>query len=127
RVDGDAAELDLEFDREGRLLDGQVALEDEVLLVAGGTGGDEGHFGELLHVEEVLALDMAVAVRVVGVEGRRLHDGLDLGALDGVADHQGGVSVGEGAADLADARVADAESDLRVGLIELPGAGGECY
>ncbi len=86
-VGGDAVELDVEGDRLGDALDGQVAGEG--VAVVG--GADEGDLGEGVDVEEVGAAQVGVAVGGAGA---------DRGGLD----DYGGDGLGDVIADLARCR-----------------------
>src|SRR6478735_8938189 len=68
RVAGGAVLLELDRDRLGDVLDGQVAGDGPVAAVAGDVGGDEGDLGVRRDVEEVGALQVAVAVGDAGVD-----------------------------------------------------------
>ena len=78
----------------------------------------------VLDVEEVGGAQVAVAVRVAGVDRAEVDGRGGAGALERVAGGQGALELAELAADLAD-QVADGEADLGVARVDGPGAGDE--
>ena len=122
RVDRGAVELGVELDGLRDAVDRQVADDDVVLAGLADLGGDERPLAELLDVEEVAALEVAVAVGVAGGDGGRVERDGDRGARQVVADDDGALGDRDGAADLGDAGVADRERGLGVRGVDGPGA-----
>src|SRR5215471_4690811 len=78
----DALQVEGQLDLPGDVLDREVTDDGEpVALAAGHPGRAEGELGELLHVQEVVADQVSLPVRVAGVEARgldnRLRGGLE--------------------------------------------------
>src|SRR5690606_28634145 len=90
-----AAEFCVEFNFLGHAADGQVANENELARVALDGGGLEGHGWELLGVEEVFTLQVAVAIGVLGVDRCDLDGCFNRGVSQGLAGGQGCVELGE--------------------------------
>ena len=73
-------------------MEGEFAVDDEVVALGADGGGVEGGGGVLLGVEEVGGLDVGVALVVLGVDGRDLDLGGDGGgAVLGDGDRAGEV------------------------------------
>jgi len=68
RVALDAVELELQGDGPADALDGEVADQCEVIPVLGDAAADVGRAGEVLDVEEVGALEVAIAGLVAAVD-----------------------------------------------------------
>src|SRR4029078_13124274 len=121
---GGAGQLEVDRDRLGDVLDGQVAGDGPVVAVAGDLGGDEGDLGVGLDVEEVGAVQVAVAVRDTGVDAAgldvhgHLAGGRVLGVDDGVA-----AELLERAAHGGHHRVPGAEAEAAVRRVERVLAG----
>src|ERR1700722_6394279 len=106
-------------------MDGQVAGDGEAISLFLDVRGLEGHGGEFLRVKEVGALEMAVALLVLRVDG---------GDIDG--DCEGGFGVvgfdaiqyaghsAELAFYVGDHHVLDLELGRGMGGIDVPGGGG---
>src|SRR5512146_1500144 len=77
RVGTETADLKVEGDGLGDALQRQVALEHEALLGRLDAGGDEGHRRVLLHLEEVGAADVSVALLLAGVDRGQVNRGRD--------------------------------------------------
>src|SRR4029453_2780831 len=121
----DAVEFGFDGNFLGDSLDGEIAHKIEAVAVCLDMAGYEGDLRVLLHIEEVLSLDVAVAVDVAGVKAGRPDGCGDLRVGQRLANFEGGVGVLEHAADLADTCMADGEADLAVGSVEGPDAGGD--
>ena len=121
----DAVELELQGDRLGHTLEGEVAVEDVAVAALPHCGGGECRDRVVLDVEEVRGLDVRVALvvaRVHGVDG-------DLGAHGGRTvgvDRDRAAERFEFAADLAHHEVAYGEADGGMHRVDGPGAGGQC-
>src|SRR4051794_7327160 len=119
RVGLDAEELDVQGDRLGDALDGEVTGHEEPLAAVLDDGAGEGHRAIVLHVEEVAGAQVRVAVLVAGVDRVEV----DGGGRDGVlAGDDLALELLEEATDLAH-QVAGGEADLRVAGVDAPGAG----
>ena len=120
----DAAELEVEADRLGDTLEGEVAIERVVIAGLPNARRGEGRRGVLLDVEEVSGLDVRVALLIAGI------DGID-GNLRGhrrravVSDHDGAAERVEVASHLAHHEVTDRELDRRVNGVDGPCTRGE--
>ena len=124
-VDGGAGVLEVDGHGLGDALDGEVAGDPVVLGVdLLDRGGGEGDLRVGLHVEEVVALEVAVAVGVAGVDAGGLDGQLQVrvGRVLGV-EVAGAVELVERAADLGDHGVAGDEADPAVGRVDGVGAG----
>ena len=121
----DAVELEIQGDRLGHPLEGEVTVEDVVVAALPHPGRSERRHRVVLDVEEVRGLDVLVALVVARVDGV---DG-DLGAHGGGtvgADRNGAAERFELAADLAHHEVAYGEADGGMHRVDGPGAGGQC-
>jgi len=98
--------------------DGEITGERVVLAVALHVGGPEGHLRVIFDVEKIGTADVCVSVGVARVKARRLDRSVEGSIGQGLADpgFSGGFS--EPAADLADAGVTHAETDLAVGHVQ---------
>src|SRR4051812_1430959 len=120
RVLADAEELDLELDRAGDALEGQVADDGDAVE----RGGGEAHLAELLHVEEVRGAQVPVALLVAGVHGVQVDGGCGTGLLQGGPGGELALEGLELPTNLAH-QVTDGEPDLGVARVDLPGTGGD--
>ena len=116
--------VNVEDDGLGDAGEGEVAFDLQVAGGAGDLGGLKMDGGELSDVEEVGALEVVVAGGDRGVDGGgvQISDDAGLGGVFLVPDDRAG-DLADGAADVGDAHVADLEVRLRVGGIDVPGAG----
>src|SRR6478672_10520363 len=119
-VTGRAGGLELDGDRLGDALHGQVAGDQPGGgVLALDLGRDEGDLLVVVGVEEVGGLQVAVAVGDTGVDAGGLDGQRDLrGSRVRGVDVRGAGEVGELAADGGDHRVAGAEAEARVGLVD---------
>src|SRR5699024_7771064 len=92
-VDGASGELQGQLNGAGVSLDGQVALEDELLALGLEACGLEAELWMLFDVEEVGRADVVVPVAVVGVDRSGVDRGLDGGLHGVVRDGQRGVEL----------------------------------
>jgi hypothetical protein len=120
---GDGA-VYVEDDGLGDAGEGEVAFDFEVADCAGDLGGLDVDRRILSDVEEVRALEVRVARVHGGVDRGRIEVGDD-GGLGGVLFVPLNLSgdLGDGAADVGDAEMADLEVRLRVRRVDGPGAG----
>jgi hypothetical protein len=79
----EAVDLQVERDRIGDAADGQLTVEQEVVAVLADAGRDELVLGVLADVQDVLALDVRVAMLLAAVEGVGVNGRRDLG-VEGV-------------------------------------------
>ena len=79
RVVRGAGLLEDDGDRLGDVLDGQVAGDRPLVAVALDVGGGEGDLREVLGVEEVAGLEVAVAVGDAGLDAGDVDGQVDLG------------------------------------------------
>ena len=86
RIGLQAVEFDVELDGLRDAVDRQVADDGEVVAVATDLRGGEGHLWVGLDTEEVGALQVAVAVGVVGVDARQLDGGVEAAVGQVIAD-----------------------------------------
>src|SRR5690606_16010655 len=108
---GGAGVLEVDGDRTGDVLDGQVAGDAQGVGVGGhDLGRAEGDRRVGLDVEEVGRLQVTVAVRAAGVDAGGLDGDLDGGALQVRAGGGLAADLVEGAADLGHHRVAGGEA-----------------
>src|SRR3954471_21167729 len=114
RVRDDAGDLD----GLGVALDRDLAVDRQLVAVAADVLRLEGQLRMALGVEEVGRLQMGLEVRVLDLDARDLR-----GALQGAVDH-GRVEVRERAGERA-RHVVDGKADVRVDLVDGPGAGGD--
>src|SRR3954471_977794 len=121
RVGLDAEELDVQGDRLGDALDGQVTGHEQALAAVLDAGADEGHRAVVLHVEEVAGAQVRVTVLVAGVDRVQVDGGAGPG---GVAGDNLTLELLEQTPDLAH-QVAGGEPDLGVTRVDGPGAGGD--
>jgi hypothetical protein len=120
RVGAGAEELDVELDRTGDALDGQVAHGRGA--VEGSRG--EGHAAVVLHVEEVGGAQVAVARLVTRVDRVQVDRRGGAGLFQRGAGGQGTIELGELAAHLAH-QVAHGEAHLGVAGVDGPGASND--
>jgi hypothetical protein len=122
-IGGDSAELTRDDDGQCDATKREVAFDGEVVAVDGEGGRSEIHGGELIDEEEITRAQMVVSVLLIGVD-RGDVDARDDGRVAGIfRSDDGQVESLERSANLADGEVLDAEGDLGVRGIELPGAG----
>ena len=121
----DALGLDRDRDGARHVLDGQVADELEVVTVVRTSRGHEGERRERLHVEEVGAAHVGVAVLVAGVDVRGVDRDLRGAAPGSAVEDEGAVEAGERAPDeMASDGVLGREKPIRrVRGVDGPGAG----
>src|SRR4051812_28965677 len=115
RVGDDAGDLD----GLGVALDRDLAVDLELVAVALDALGLEAELRVALGIEEVRRLQMALEVRVLD-----LHAGDLRGALQDTVGRRS-VEVGERAGERP-GHVVDRKADVRVDLVDGPGAGGYC-
>src|SRR5690606_3468900 len=123
RVHGGAGVLEVDGDRVGDALDGQIPADAEGGLVDDlDAGGDEPDLRVVLHVEEVVAAQVGIAVSVARVDAGGLDHQLGAGA-GGVlgVEVAGALELIEVAADLGDHRVTGDEADAAVRRVDLVG------
>src|ERR1700758_1086289 len=120
----DAVEVQVERDRPGHALEGELTAEHIVVAVRLHRAGGECRNGVLLDVEEVGRLNVSVALVVAGVDG--IHPDLGMHRRRAVlGNHDRAAEVVELAADLADHQMAYPEVDRGVHRVDCPRAGGE--
>src|SRR6266545_4821717 len=124
RVLLDTEQLDVQLDRLGDVLDGQVAGDDPRVAVLPDTGAGEGHLRALLHVEEVAGAQVVVPLLVAGVDGGQLDRRGGAALEDVVGGDDLALELGEGAADLGH-QVPHGEADHGVSRVDHPGACGQ--
>src|SRR5699024_8619258 len=121
-VDGDSGELQCQLNQADSSLNGQVALEYELLARGHEACGLECELWMFFDVEEDGRADVVVPVAVVGVDRSGVDRGLDGGLHGVVRDGQRGVELLEASPHLAHHHVMDGKTDGRVGCVDLPGA-----
>ncbi len=125
RVDGAAGVVEADGDRLGGLLDREVT-GDVVRRVVDTlhAGAGEGDLRILLHVEEVVAAQVRVAVAVARVDAVGLDRHLQVGVLRVLGvERPAALELVERTADLGDHRVAGDEADAAVRRIDRVVAG----
>src|SRR5664280_347499 len=122
RVLHDALEADVEGDGLGHPADGQISFELELgrgLRLDGRAG--EGPGGVVLHVEEIVGLEMTVTILVTGVHTAGLDGDRRLGVGRVLGQDEGALERTEPTTDLGHRHVADGEPELGVGGIDVVG------
>src|SRR6266545_5891546 len=124
RVTDVAKVVDLQGDRPGDSLDGQLAIHGAAAArpqhLAAAVGGGRVGAG----VEEVGGAQVVVAGLVAGVDTRHVDGDLDLRLLGVLGDGDGAVHASEPATDLGEHEVPADEADLGMARVNGPGAGG---
>ena len=121
-----AVEFDREFDRLRRAVDGEGSEHGvPIVAVLDDRGARERHLGVGFGVEEIGALEVAVAVGVVGIDRGQVDGCAEARRFETVADDQRCVERVELSTDFADAEMADGERDDAVIGVDLPGTGDE--
>src|SRR6202012_2130164 len=122
-VRAEAVDLEVERDRLGDALEGEVALQDEAFLAGLERGGGEGHRRVLLDLEEVGAADVRVALLLAGVDRVEVNRGGDGRGQRVLGGDDGALERVEAATHLADHHVPDGKGNLRVDRVDRPRAG----
>jgi hypothetical protein len=105
-------------------MDGQRTIFYEAIALLSDLRTLEGEFGELLDVEEVWALEMAVALIIAGIYAGCHDVDVDSGFRDiaGIVVN-GPIEIAERAGNVTDHQVADGETDSGVRFVQVVGIG----